>query len=209
MPAYVWRENLKQLLFDSLATCHNDSVNHEWILIDNASPLSIQSCLPNGFVPDVLLRYKFNRGYACAVNDGLKIARGQYLFVLNSDIRVPENWSSPLIDLLNQQEIGVVGPAYGGGPGICAAIWGMRAALKDEIGYLDEEYPLQYEDTDYFWRVKQAGYKLRNVEVKDFWHFGGATSADLPNFSSDRNKSCQHFIDKWGQDALSLPLYED
>ncbi len=52
-----------------------------------------------------------NRGYGAACNQGIKAGNGQYIFLLNSDIRVTPHWLPPLVRVLKSSaRIAVVGP---------------------------------------------------------------------------------------------------
>lgn len=50
-----------------------------------------------------------NLGYGESCNEGAKIAKGKYLIFLNADCIVSKNWISPIIDLLQQDKVGIVG----------------------------------------------------------------------------------------------------
>lgn len=51
-----------------------------------------------------------NRGFAAANNQGLAIARGDYLVLLNNDTVVPRGWLEPLLARLDDPAVGLVGP---------------------------------------------------------------------------------------------------
>jgi GT2 family glycosyltransferase/glycosyltransferase involved in cell wall biosynthesis len=51
-----------------------------------------------------------NRGFAAANNQGLDIAAGQYLVLLNNDTVVPRGWLEPMIARLDDPRVGMVGP---------------------------------------------------------------------------------------------------
>jgi|GEM_PF-1685648 len=51
-----------------------------------------------------------NRGFAAANNQGLTIATGEYLVLLNNDTVTPRGWLAPLLTHLKEKEIGLVGP---------------------------------------------------------------------------------------------------
>jgi len=60
-------------------------VYYEIIVVDNASSDGsvdmVRSCFPDATV----IVEQTNRGYAAAANDGIRVARGRYVLVLNSD----------------------------------------------------------------------------------------------------------------------------
>lgn len=58
----------------------------------------------------VISRNTENQGFLKNCNQAVKKARGEYLFFLNNDTKVTENWLTPLIELIERDEtIGMVG----------------------------------------------------------------------------------------------------
>jgi GT2 family glycosyltransferase len=55
-----------------------------------------------------------NRGFPAAINQGLQVARGEYLVLLNNDVVVTDAWLEQLVALANagrtESPIGLVGP---------------------------------------------------------------------------------------------------
>ncbi|WP_448675499.1 glycosyltransferase [Pseudomonas nicosulfuronedens] len=51
-----------------------------------------------------------NRGFAAANNQGLQLADGEILVLLNNDTEVPRGWLEPLLRHLQDSSIGLVGP---------------------------------------------------------------------------------------------------
>lgn len=57
------------------------------------------------------LGFKKNIGYARVVNEGLKIAQGDYIFIINSDIRVEAETIKKLREYINtHSKVGLLGP---------------------------------------------------------------------------------------------------
>jgi GT2 family glycosyltransferase len=65
-------------------------------------------------VPVTVLANVSNRGFPAAINQGLQIARGEYLVLLNNDVVVTDAWLDQLVALANagrtESVIGLVGP---------------------------------------------------------------------------------------------------
>ena len=55
-------------------------------------------------------RNDVNVGFAAAVNIGLRSARGDVLFIMNSDVIVPDNWMRGMLRALEDPGVGLVGP---------------------------------------------------------------------------------------------------
>ncbi len=87
--------------------------NYEIILVDNASSDDTRNYLRYlSRISDrikVILNDK-NFGFAKANNQGLKIATGEFLVLLNNDTVVPRGWLDPLLKHLENPDIGLVGP---------------------------------------------------------------------------------------------------
>jgi hypothetical protein len=84
--------NTKGLLRDCLRSIydHAGNVGFEIIVVDNASADGSPDMVEEEF-PDVrLIRNAGNVGFAAANNQGMRVAEGRYLLLLNSDTRVRE-----------------------------------------------------------------------------------------------------------------------
>lgn len=100
--------------FDLLADCitsiykKTSGVNYEIIIVNN-SPEESKSI--KGKFPDVsLIINKENLGFAKAVNQGIKVAEGNYYFLLNPDTRLKNNAIKTLLNFAKKQKmLGAVG----------------------------------------------------------------------------------------------------
>lgn len=87
--------------------------NFELIIIDNASTDATRNYLHylNRTSPNITIRLNDqNLGFATANNQGLRLAKGAYLVLLNNDTVVPKGWIDPLLRHLDDPGIGLVGP---------------------------------------------------------------------------------------------------
>ena len=87
--------------------------NLELIIIDNASRDDTRNYLRYlaRTEPDVsIVLNERNLGFAAANNQGLRLARGRYLVLLNNDTLVPKGWLAPLLRHLEDPQVGLVGP---------------------------------------------------------------------------------------------------
>jgi GT2 family glycosyltransferase len=86
----------------------------EVIVVDNASRDGTPEYLRLAATQHENLRVILNdenRGFAAANNQGLEVARGDFLVLLNNDTAVPRGWLSSLVRHLSSDDsIGLIGP---------------------------------------------------------------------------------------------------
>jgi len=85
--------NTKGLLRDCLSSVyeHAGEVDYEIIVIDNASTDGSAGMVKNDFRQVILIENSENRGFAAANNQGMVVAKGRYVLLLNSDTVVLDN----------------------------------------------------------------------------------------------------------------------
>jgi GT2 family glycosyltransferase len=85
--------------------------NTEIIVVDNASNIEDPSVIEHQFSRIKLIRSPRNLGFAGATNLGISIARGCYLFLIENNTEVPEDFLDPLVTFLKENpEAGMVSP---------------------------------------------------------------------------------------------------
>jgi GT2 family glycosyltransferase len=72
----------------------------ETVVVDNGSSDGTAAMLRAEFPEVVLVSFPENRGFAVAVNAGLKAARGRYLMLLNNDAEAEPRWLEALVAVL-------------------------------------------------------------------------------------------------------------
>jgi GT2 family glycosyltransferase len=85
----------------------------ELIIVDNASSDGTGEYLSELSRNNEFIRIVFNQdnvGFAAGNNQGLRLATGDILILLNNDTLVPPGWRDGLIRWLAEPQIGVVGP---------------------------------------------------------------------------------------------------
>ena len=188
------------------------------IIVDNGSdPETIQilrSFKGNDRVALQILYNSTNEGFSKACNRGMRISDADYICLLNNDTLVTHGWLSEMIRIANtQQEIGIVNPAsntfgeppnrilpekevieMGSSIGFCLLI---KRQVIEKIGYLDEGFEqAYYEDVDYCFRAKQAGFLCVLAQRAYVFHVGEASSPSKRPAYVERNR--QRFLQKWG-----------
>jgi GT2 family glycosyltransferase len=109
--------NTKDLLEDCIASAerHLAGTPHEVIVVDNGSTDGSAEFVARRFPGTRLLVNSENLGFGCANNQGMKVAQGDFLLLLNSDARLLNGSVPALVELLrNRSDVGVVGPRLEG-----------------------------------------------------------------------------------------------
>ncbi len=62
---------------------------------------------------------------------------------------------------------------------VCGAALALRPEVLGRVGFLNEEYYLYYEDAEFSFRVREAGYRVLVLPAARAWHRGGAAFEGL------------------------------
>lgn len=105
--------DLTKACLDSLTT-QSGYPNLEIIVVDNNSSDETPEYLSewvNAGVDRTIILNKDNKGFAAGNNQGLAVAKGEYLVILNNDTIVTAGWVKGLMThLLDNDDIGIIGP---------------------------------------------------------------------------------------------------
>ncbi len=83
----------------------------EVIVADDASPDNTAQILSR--IKGVRhLQAETNQGFLKNVNAAVREARGKYLIILNNDVQMAPGWLDPLIDALQDEDVGIAGPKF-------------------------------------------------------------------------------------------------
>ncbi len=105
--------NTKELLCNCLESveAQTGKVNYEIIVVDNDSFDGSAEMVVGRFPKVAIITNNINHGYATAINQGIKLAKGRYILVLNSDIIICEDAIAKTIEYADKHpEAAVVGP---------------------------------------------------------------------------------------------------
>jgi len=95
---------------------------------------------------------------------------------------------------------------------LISACWMMPAARVRELGPLDERFsPAQFEDIDYCYRLRAAGYACVVLPKVEMYHFENVTTDGTPalNYRYVTVKNGLKFKEKWGHVTATEPGPED
>ncbi|HXG10382.1 MAG TPA: glycosyltransferase family 2 protein [Gemmataceae bacterium] len=178
----------------------------EVVVVDNHSPPHPLAARLRRWPGVSLRRWRRNRGFARAVNEGCRLSRGQWLLLLNPDVTIPTGFLDGILELtdrLAQEEprAGIVGlrlynsdgtpqPSSGPFPTLagtlarmllprtwrkyhprgarrrCRVPWVtgccllLRRDCLQELGGLDPDFFLYYEDVDLCRRARARGWSV-------------------------------------------------
>jgi len=174
----------------------------EIIIIDNGSTDGTSKYLSELNNLKILVNLQ-NKGCAYSWNQGIRESKGEWIIILNNDVRLPEQWLENLISYARIKDLDVVSPGMREGvldynfrdyshkytklmhrafrkwtpSGVCFA---LHRKVINKIGYFDENYKIgQYEDADFFRRCKIAKLKMGITGASFIHHFGSSTQKYL------------------------------
>ena len=233
-----------------------DGVDHEVIVVDNASSDPSPDMVAHEF-PDVrLIRNAKNVGYAEGNNVGIRAARGEHVFLLNSDTEVAPDAPRRLVEFLETHpEHGAVGARLlnvdGTTQRACMRFptrwvavgfdtwFGERFPLKgvidryfyrdfdhessrdvdqppgaavviprrvfDEVGLLDPQLFLFFNDVDLCQRIWGRGYRVHYLHEAEVTHHGGASTSRYGDFALEwhRNRA-RYYLRAFGRTGFVL-----
>ena len=125
------------------------ALDYELILVDNGSTIGCNYLIDWA---DTYIRNKTNLGFAPAVNQGLKIARGEWLVVSNNDITFIHDWISNALDVWTP-DTGIISSHLHGNDKehkrnrievpwghMMGALWMTHRSVVEKVGLLDERF---------------------------------------------------------------------
>lgn len=183
----------------------------ELILVNQGSVVGLE-WLKN--TADVYIHNEVSGGFPLTAIQGMEKATGDYVFLLNNDIKFSGDWVTPLIEIMDE-ETAIVHPnciEWGGKfyhgtkdiingtprDGLFFSAFLLNPKIYKEIGGWSQDYDFWgYDDWDYYIRTRKAGYKTILTNRVCYWHKGGATMNKIGREKySEKNK--QIFISKYG-----------
>lgn len=209
---------------------YGDGADRELIIIDNASLDDTYDYLKQlkkeNFMQVRIITNHENVGFARSINQGIEIARGQYILVLHNDIVMHDDIPGKMAEIMEaHDDITVLGPTTQ--VTMCDA---QRTKVpdsdemkvkktrfidsfcmmlrKNKAGKFDEQFGLAYfEDMDYCLQDVKNGGSIAVAVGLSVDHLGGATTSaiGMESFSRAYWKNASLFETKWN---LLPPLPE-
>ncbi len=215
---------------------------YEIIVIDNCSTDGTVEWLKE----QTDIRTIFNNenvGFPKGCNQGIQIAKGENILLLNNDVVVTKHWLDHLlVCLYSADDIGAVGPVTNSASyhstipvsytsidemhafasqynvldpnkweerlkliGFCMLI---KKEAIDKVGLLDERFtPGNFEDDDYSFRLRQAGYRLMLCKDTFIHHYGSVSwKDDDSGYLKLLRDNQKKFEEKWNVDVRAYDI---
>jgi GT2 family glycosyltransferase len=105
--------NSEEFIKSCLGSVFNSKVSSDFevMVIDNASQNGTVKAIKEFFAQVKLISNQKNSGYARGNNQGIEIARGEYILLLNPDVELKENCLQLMLDFMeSRKEIDGLGP---------------------------------------------------------------------------------------------------
>ncbi len=118
------------------------SLRYEMIVVDNASQDDTRAVLKNKFPQVRLIANRQNRGFARAVNQGIRYAKGEYILLLNTDAFVNQNTLKAITYLDAHPQVGILSPRLVYPGGRLQANFGNALSLFTELLQTTQIYKL-------------------------------------------------------------------
>jgi hypothetical protein len=185
------------------------------------------SILPNYFL-DYLIEHDIqllttDKGFPSFITTGMLIANGNYVAVLNNDILMPVNWSKYLLSLFEKDTLLVHPKMLGWNDrfykgrevkenidpklGMFFSAFIVNKKLFKKLGW-DTDYDYWgYDDWDFYYRARKAGYSCLWTDIIQYKHKGGATISKIGREKFE-NKNRELFIEKHGIEPEKIEWYK-
>jgi len=213
-----------------IALLNSNYPKMEVIVVDNGST-DESYMIAKKYEPQVkLIRSLRNLGYSAGNNLGIRVAKGEYIFLVNNDAIIHTDCICELVKVASSDpRIGILGCKvyykgtriiqHAGGKldlsatylphiGIFEEDYGqygensdvdyvagvammIKREVIDKIGLLDECYFAYWEDVDYCFRARKAGFRIVYVPKAIVEHFEGFSwkkRSSLQKFLNERNR---------------------
>lgn|SRR3990167_3972513 len=215
MPVWISNDELYDLTDKALVSLRETIGGYdELIIIDNGSPIGGDQLQK---VSEICIRNKTNLGYAKAVNQGFKLASGDFITVANNDIRVSSNWliiareiferlpkaGSVHFRMIGYDENTITGDEIwvtGKERWCSSSFYIIRKEAISKGGY-DENYGLGGgEDWDFWKRVRDNGWETVYTNGAYYQHKDSSTSntRNLKEREESDKKAAELFKQKFG-----------
>ena len=232
MPIWITNDELGYLTINALNSlgqtvlAKGDSL--EFIVLDNGSTSWVDHFVSQKL--DYYIRVPQNKGYPWAINTMAKVASGDYLAIANNDIKVSDNWWLVAKEIFKRVKdagtvhykmLGYDQPTVPqkdifptGKERWChGSFFVIKKSVFEELGY-DEGFGLGgYDDYDFYYRMREKGYKQVYTNGAFFNHRDSSTQLlrDPEERRQSDDKNREYYKSKHGEypDAQFQKLFPE
>lgn len=159
----------------------------------------LEHCVRSLHADEIIVVVNEGIGFAKAVNQGLRLAHGDYLFVVNNDTVV---LAGDIKDMCVPDTV-TVPKIHGQVDEMPRAFYCMPRSVYKLVGGYDERFEMGYfEDDDFITRLSKYEVLIKTVGTVEVSHLGGTTMHQLDRDAIfEANK--ERFYDKWFRNSES------
>lgn len=160
--------NQHELTETCLRAVLDNTQDMEIIIVDNGSEPPIKPPF-SGFTEITVIRNEENKGFPCAVNQGIKAAKGESIILLNNDVVVTPDSLNKLADYLEVADI--IGPVTNYCAGlqrVTLPVYSSIEGLNKEAGMLAETCEGELEEVNFVIGFCMAFKKSLFDEIGEF-----------------------------------------
>jgi len=200
------RQQELAIILNKLREAYYPKNKLEVMVVDNASTDGAPEMVERNFPEVKLIRRPYNNGIG-GWNDGFRMARGEYIIVLDDDAYPEPDAYYKIVDFFEKKpdtgiiNLGVV-KGFDGTElvlkewdmDLSIGFWGGASVIKKEVikkaGLYDEQFFIGVHEADYALRVLNEGFTIKYVpEIKVFHKGAGAYHQDFRYiYYTTRNK---------------------
>ena len=187
--------NHRQLLYECISSIY-ETIGHlkpEIIVVDNASTDGSVDHIKENYTDVIWFRNDVNLGYAKAINQGVYLSKGDFLFLLNNDVKLMTDTTEKLLTLLIEKpDVGAAAPALyypDGGIQISCRRFPTPSALLLEFFRIDKIGSMRR------WKLKEEEHLNKSMVLQPMssalmvkrqcWNDVGPLDEEFPIFFND------------------------
>lgn len=177
------------------------------IIIENSQDKILKRILEKKY-KNVKIILKKNIGYGNAINEGAKIVKTKYFFVINPDTKIYPNTLKLLLKGCNKiKRFGAISPNQTKNKKIdnkkiiveqntlAGGAMLFKTQIFKKLNGFDKNIFLYYEDNDYFTKCREKKYKMYLVTNSFFYH--KKFSSGSATFMNTRERKYAYYLAGW------------
>lgn len=232
IPVYFLHYNAFHLTGNCIGSIreHTDKKDtpYEIILVvngDDSAVVKMDEQMMKKTYADKIIVNKENYGFTKAVNQGIRVASGEFIAVVSNDVQVYDDWLEYMQAALQELDLVMATPMYG--MPFARAVEAKKiyldnvekihhlteafsdfrdfscAVLKrdllNEIGLFDERFFMYCQDTDFLKRMDEAGKKYASTKLVNTHHIIQASGTGLADINEIMNRDKEEYAKKWSK----------